>query len=197
MKFYVFNMPTTPLFSPGSLNKMSIISDSSFTLFKVASGLAINYSKSCLIGIGMDKNKCSLLSSIMGCSKSTLPFKYLGFALHFNKPWRSNWAFLKQKVEKKLEAWKGSFLSLAGRLTLVNGVLDAILVYWMFIYEIPLAIIQHLESIRRRFLWRGHKPYHGSHSLVSWDKVCRPKRLGGLGVINIKTLNHYLLAKWG
>lgn len=32
--------------------------------------------------------------------------------------------------------------------------------------------------------------------LINWDTVCRPKSMGGMGVIDLKSLNHSLLAKW-
>lgn len=66
----------------------------------------------------------------------------------------------------------------------------------MSIFQIPLSTMQRIDSIRRRFLWRGNKPYHDGYSLVSWDNVCRSRCLGGLGVINIRVLNCYLLYKW-
>lgn len=36
------------------------------------------------------------------------------------------------------------------------------------------------------------KKYH----LIKWDKVCRPKRKGGLGIQNLRKLNLSLLCKW-
>lgn len=120
--------------------------------FEVACGLTINFLKSTLIGISLNQSKTSTFSSILVCSQSSLPMSYLGFPLHYNKPWRSDWVFLKQKIERKLKAWKGSLLSLAGRLALVNAVLGAIPIYWMSKFEIPIATIQWIDSFRRRFL---------------------------------------------
>lgn len=46
-----------------------------------------------------------------------------------------------------------------------------------------------------RFLWNsteGNKKYH----LVSWSVVCLPKDQGGLGVLDLRTMNLSLLGKW-
>lgn len=86
--------------------------------FDVACGLTINFMKRSLIGIRLNQNKCSLFSNIMECSQSSLPLNYLDFPLHYNKARRFDWVVLEQKVEKNLEAWKRSPLSLARRLAL-------------------------------------------------------------------------------
>lgn len=36
------------------------------------------------------------------------------------------------------------------------------------------------------------KKYH----LVKWEEVCRPKEMGGLGVIDLDIMNVCLLCKW-
>ena len=52
-----------------------------------------------------------------------------------------------------------------------------------------------LDTPRARFFWEGagvKKKYH----LVKWAAVCRPKELGGLGILNSKLMNVALLGKW-
>lgn len=47
----------------------------------------------------------------------------------------------------------------------------------------------------KNFLWNGStdgKKYH----LVAWEKVCRPKSKGGLGIRNLKDINFALMGKW-
>ena len=47
-----------------------------------------------------------------------------------------------------------------------------------------------------RFLWRGSKEEAKMH-WVSWDRVCRSKKYGGLGLSKLRICNVVLLAKWG
>ncbi|KAF5192483.1 hypothetical protein FRX31_017930 [Thalictrum thalictroides] len=44
----------------------------------------------------------------------------------------------------------------------------------------------------RQFLWGTSHKYH----LLSWERVCLPKPLGGLGIRMIKEVNVSLLGKW-
>ena len=39
-----------------------------------------------------------------------------------------------------------------------------------------------MEGIRSRFLWSGTQLTQRKYRLVSWDKVCRKKEFGGLGM---------------
>ncbi|PWA47226.1 RNA-directed DNA polymerase, eukaryota [Artemisia annua] len=62
--------------------------------------------------------------------------------------------------------------------------------------EAPCKVIKDLESITSRFLWGGSKEVRKIH-WVSWEKVCSPKKFGGLGLSNFKFINIALLSKWG
>ncbi|WMV32996.1 hypothetical protein MTR67_026381 [Solanum verrucosum] len=54
----------------------------------------------------------------------------------------------------KLARWKSQYLSLGGRLTLINSVLDALPTYMMSLFPIPPGVINRLDSIRRVFVAR-------------------------------------------
>jgi len=56
---------------------------------------------------------------------------------------------------KKLSTWKGSSLSMAGRITLINSSLSSTFIYLMSMYLLPKTITQTLDKQRRRFLWQG------------------------------------------
>nr|KYP39935.1 hypothetical protein KK1_038743 [Cajanus cajan] len=59
----------------------------------------------------------------------------------------------------------------------------------------PKLVGCQIKSMQGRFLW-GCKENQHKISWISWDKVTRPKRQGGLGVKNITMFNIALLAKW-
>jgi hypothetical protein len=53
----------------------------------------------------------------------------------------------------------------------------------------------YLFYLRKRLLWQGGSQTKRMH-LVNWDTVCSSKSLGGLGVLNLSSMNDALLTKW-
>ncbi|KAJ1283790.1 hypothetical protein BS78_03G153800 [Paspalum vaginatum] len=98
------------------------------------------------------------------------------------------------RVERRLTA-VSSFLSYAGRLTLVNSVLSSLPTYTMCTLKLPVAVIEYIDRARKHCLWRGSDMNAKGKSLVAFKKVCRPMKNGGLGVINLRIQNEALLMK--
>ncbi|GKV24334.1 hypothetical protein SLEP1_g33961 [Rubroshorea leprosula] len=163
--------------------------------FDLVSGLKINFNKSLIIGIGVEEEWLDKMAWIMCCKKGNLPFKYLGIPIGGSCRKISFWKPLVEVFHKKLTTWKGRFLSLGGRITLINSVLSSLPVFWMSMYLILKGTILSLDKIRRRFLWGG---IEGGKKInwVKWDTVCKDKELGGLGVKDLRKFNLALLAKW-
>jgi hypothetical protein len=65
----------------------------------------------------------------------------------------------------------------------------------MGFYLLPLRTHRRMDSVRARFLWRVAGEEFKYH-MVKWHVVCRPKDLGGLGIINTQVLNECLMTKW-
>lgn len=60
-----------------------------------------------------------------------------------------------EKCEKKLVSWEGQFLSLWGRLTLVNSVLDALPTYMISIFPMPLNVANNFDEVGRNIFLAG------------------------------------------
>ncbi|KAG5616309.1 hypothetical protein H5410_016133 [Solanum commersonii] len=98
-------------------------------------------------------------------------------------------------MEKRLATWKMQYLSMGGRLTLINSVLDSIPTCCMSLFPIPSSILKKMDRLRRRFLWEGNILTH-KYSLGKWQSVTQPKTQGGLGIRNLKLHNNILFMKW-
>lgn len=67
-------------------------------------------------------------------------------------------------------------------------------IYFLCTLSLPQGILKQIERIMRQCLWRGNTDTP-RQSLAAWDLVCRPKKLGGLGVLNLGIQNEALLLK--
>ena len=164
-------------------------------LFGAVSGLKINLTKSLLLGMGVDDVFLTSLAELVGCEVGDWPTTYLGLPLGGNPCSRSFWEPVITKVAKRLDGWKGVFLSKRGRLTLIEFVLSAIPTYFLSLFQMPTRVIKELEKIMRLFLWKKPDGDGGDH-LIAWKMVVRPKNKGGLGIGRLKEKNKALLLKW-
>lgn len=94
--------------------------------FEEVSGLKINFDKSSMVPLKIPTTLASSLADQLGCSITSLPITYLGVPLHWKTLSVADWNPLINKIEKRLQSWKGSLLSLGGRVTLLNSVLSTI-----------------------------------------------------------------------
>jgi hypothetical protein len=80
---------------------------------------------------------------------------YLGVPIDHKMLSNSQWAKIEEKFEKKLSVWQGRYLSLGGRLTLINSSLSNIPLYMLSLYLAPSSILKKMDIFRRRLLWYG------------------------------------------
>lgn len=85
-------------------------------LFAKMAGLKINYHKSSFVPLNLDEPHTDLLRSILGCTATTFPLNYLGMPLSIKRPTRQFFHLLIEKLEKRLQGWKGKLISKGGRL---------------------------------------------------------------------------------
>jgi hypothetical protein len=105
------------------------------TSFCQALGMKINCKKSCLLSHNLNDDLLNRIVEIFGILVSSLDqgMKYLDVFLKPNDYRVNNWHWLLQKVEKKIGLWTSRWLSLGGKLVLVNSVLQNMLVYWLYL----------------------------------------------------------------
>jgi hypothetical protein len=164
-------------------------------MFEKMSGLKINFDKSEVILIGGDNALASQFADLFNCQVGLFPMQYLGVPIAPGRLHVIDWARLEDKYAKKMDVWQGSSLSMAGRTTLINASFVSSTLYHMSMYLVPKTVIKRLDKNRRKFFWLGgslKRKYH----LVRWQKICRSKKKGGLGIKNLWKMNIALLCKW-
>ncbi|XP_039129471.1 uncharacterized protein LOC120265593 isoform X2 [Dioscorea cayenensis subsp. rotundata] len=161
-----------------------------------ASGLTINFSKSCLYSTnyGFQPNASSAV--ILNCRRDCLPFTYLGVPISGRRQRKQDWLKLILMVLSKLMSLKANYLYLGGHLTLMNWVLSSVPSYWMSVFKLPVWVIKEINKIRRDFLWKGPDLGAKGISLVDLKRICKPRELGGWRILNLFEFNKPLLGKW-
>ena len=83
---------------------------------------------------------------------------------------------------------------MAGRVVLLKAVIDSTPIYLLSLYKLPATVLAKVDRLRRDFLW-GDNPFQRKMHFISWDRICKHKHEGGLGISSLKTRNNLLLAK--
>jgi hypothetical protein len=101
------------------------------------------------------------------------------------------------KVQNKIEGWRAKTLSQAGKLVLIKSVATVIPSYAMSSFLLPLSVCNSLDRSFKNFWWGLPPSKTKNLSLKSWDSICLPRAVGGLGLRKMKNVNLVLIAKLG
>lgn len=163
--------------------------------FGQASGLEMNLLKSKIwLSTNIPRQKDGSLSTLCGIPLSHDLGTYLGLPIIHSKVTRSTYSYVIEKVLRKLASWKGKVLSYAGRRTLIQFSLNSIPLYTMQSAFLPVSLCDKLVIVSRNFLWGGNRDISHNH-LVNWERVCRPKGNGALGLRKAKLTNYLCLPR--
>ncbi|KAK3224602.1 hypothetical protein Dsin_004464 [Dipteronia sinensis] len=115
---------------------------------ELASGLRINFHKSCLVKVGKKGIMDSVWAKVIGCKQASLPISYLGLPLGANPSSIACWNPIIQKIEKRLAPWKMRFLSKGGQLVLIKAVLSSIPTYYLSMFKFPIGVANKIEKLQ-------------------------------------------------
>ncbi|GAU47706.1 hypothetical protein TSUD_177110 [Trifolium subterraneum] len=164
--------------------------------FEFASGLRVNFSKSCLMGVNVPSDFLLEAASFLYCKVGSLPFTYLGLPVGANLRHAKTWEPVIKTIKNRLFSWRNRYVSLGGRVILINSVLASIPVFYLSFLKMPVKVRMSIVRMQKNFLWGGTSSDKNKIAWVSWKDVCRPKGEGGLGVRDLKWFNLSLMAKW-
>lgn len=93
-------------------------------IYELMAGLKINFWKSEIFVINGNTEVKLQYADLFDCQIGAFPMIYLGVPVSSSCLYISDWIKLEEKLAKRLEGWKGSSLSIAGRITLINSCLS-------------------------------------------------------------------------
>ena len=163
--------------------------------FELVSGMKINFHKSKLEGLNVDKFTLETYAKTLNCNTMRMPFKYFGLEVRGNPRKVHFWEPVVNKVRARLSTWKGRCLSMAGRICLLKSVFTSIPIFYLSFFKAPVSVCNRIMSIQRSFLWAWGRD-NRSIPWVSRGNICRPPGEGGLGIKDIRMFNYALMEKW-
>jgi hypothetical protein len=60
---------------------------------------------------------------------------------------------IEERIEKKLSSWKGKYLSVKGRLVLINSVLTSLTMFMLSFFKVPKGVLEKIDYFLSRFFW--------------------------------------------
>lgn len=147
--------------------------------------MRVNFHKSRVIRINTSNNILDVAAKFLSCKIEGKSFSFLGIPVDANPRRISIGDPLLGNIKDKVSFWKGRILSIGGRITLLKSVICSLSIFWFYFFKAPAKIWKEIEKIQQSFSW-GAKDNKIVIHWVGWDTICRPVKLGGLGVKRIK-----------
>ncbi|GAU38215.1 hypothetical protein TSUD_226360 [Trifolium subterraneum] len=167
--------------------------------YETASGQEVNLVKSeVFISRNMSQAAKEDLSRILGVKLVLGTGIYLGLPSMAGRSKKTIFSYIKDRIWKRINSWRGRELSKADKEIMVKSVLQAIPSYVMSMFILPASFIDDIEKMINAFWWRSGSTNNnntkGIHWLA-WERLACPKAYGGLGFRNFEAFNKAMVAK--
>lgn len=123
------------------------------TCFELMSGMRINFHKSEMIPLNLDKPQTNDMTTIFGCPVGTFPINYLGIPFHYQNLSRVDLQPMVEKILKRIAGWRGKLLSYVGRIVLIKTCLSSIPIYLISFFKFPKWALDSINSHMACCLW--------------------------------------------
>ncbi|GAU35453.1 hypothetical protein TSUD_364090 [Trifolium subterraneum] len=149
--------------------------------------------------VGRGDGKCRRakedLASILGVRHALGTGIYLGLPSMIGRSKKAVFSYIKDRIWKKMNSWRGRALSKAGKEVMIKFVLQAIPSYVMSMFILPSSLIDDIEKMLNAFWWGGGSNNNKGIHWLAWDRLACPKAKGGLGFRNFEAFNMAMVAK--
>ena len=166
-----------------------------FTSFTLFTGLEMNRTKIDAMWLGPQVPNIQSISNIAFKSK----LKILGI-IFSNRLLASNneenWIGRINKIKELISKWTKRNLSISGKLCIIKTYLVSQLVYIMQSLAIPDKVLNTINTILFRFLWKKKDTNQKAFEKVKRNTLCNDYDKGGIKMINIIDMQNSFLISW-
>ena len=164
-------------------------------LYGRALGQLLNPSKSSILfGNKVGQEVKITMKQILGINREGGMGMYLGLPEKICGSKRQVFAFIRERLNDRINSWSAKLLSKEGKEVLLKSVAQALPTYVMSCFLLPKDIINKLQGAIAKFWWSTKGNNRGLH-WIAWEKICVPLEKGGLGFKDLLNFNLALLAK--
>lgn len=129
------------------------------------------------------------ITTILQLQRKTAKMRHLGLPLIFPRAKSQVLDDLKECIFNRISGWKSKLLSRAGRTTLISTVATSMPSYFMSSLLLPEGWCKLVNQRLKNFWW-GFDPSNTHHlTLKSWQSMCLPKSMKGLGIWDLSRMN--------
>jgi hypothetical protein len=165
-------------------------------LYEKASGAKLNLEKSIIVPIALQQIPDWLTETRCIIAAEGEVIKYLGAPYGNKLTSQTTQKFCLEKLSKRITTYAPQFLTFTGRVQIVKQVLMSMPTYHLMYLNLPAATHNKINRICKDFIWGYNKEGEQKTPLISWERLCRFKKHGGLAIKDVKTQNLALLARW-
>ncbi|XP_019172478.1 PREDICTED: uncharacterized protein LOC109167861 [Ipomoea nil] len=163
-------------------------------LYESLSGQKVNYHKSSICySRNTGQNDKDMVAQILGVTQAPNFGKYLGLPSFVGRNKKAAFAYIEDKIKQRVGSWNKKLLTQAGKEILLKSVAQAMPTFSMSVFLLPISVCTAIERTMNRYWW-GSGTDRGIH-WKAWDKLCIPKKYGGLGFKDLRAFNLAMLRK--
>ncbi|XP_019183730.1 PREDICTED: uncharacterized protein LOC109178648 [Ipomoea nil] len=164
------------------------------SIYENLSGQAVNYHKSniCYNRNTSNEDRQSV-AQILGVAQAPNFGKYLGLPSFIGRHKKAVFAYVEDKIRQRIGSWNKKLLSQAGKEILLKTVAQSMPTFSMSVFLLPISVCTAIERTMNHYWWDS-----GTDRRIhwkAWDKLCIPKKYGGLGFKDLRAFNLAMLGK--
>ncbi|KAL9683745.1 hypothetical protein QQ045_021170 [Rhodiola kirilowii] len=138
------------------------------------SGQRLNSAKSSIFfdqNIPQDCRRTIL--DLTGFSKGSFPTTYLGAPLFHGRVKIEHFSNIEAKVRTRIGGWMRNMISMGGRVTIIESVLNSLLIHVLAALHTPTTVLDRTSGLLASFLWGQNDSMRCQW--VAWRDICTPK----------------------